>query len=92
MINLKERGLLTRWKEVMKGEKPLSPSVSLAASYRWAGRQKDKKIKKDKNTLHTDGQVDEDCLQTVQITPQSMGMGGIMSPALIVVLKSHFPC
>ena len=51
MINLKERGLLTRWKEVMKGEKPLSPSVSLAASYRWAGRQRDKKNKKDKKTL-----------------------------------------
>ena len=56
MINLKERGLLTRWKEVMKGEKPLSPSVSLAVSYRWAGRQKYKINKKDKKTKpHTDG-------------------------------------
>ena len=76
MINLKERGLLTRWKEEMRGEKPLSLSVSLAASYRWAGRQKDKKNKKDKKTLHTDGQVDEDRLQIVQKTPQSMGVGG----------------
>ena len=56
MINLKERGLLTRWREEMKGEKPLSPSVSLAVSYRWAGRQKYKINKKDKKTKpHTDG-------------------------------------
>ena len=34
---LKERGLLMKWKVLVREEKLSSQSVSLAASYRWAG-------------------------------------------------------
>ena len=73
MINLKERGLLIiKWKEAMKGEKPLSPSVSRAASYRWEGSEH-----------NTEGKVDE-VTQFSNCSTTVYEGGWVMSRALMM--------